>query len=289
MALTGHVVAGQRLIHYLRRHHVHDTGDFTRRAGDRSSPGSHTYFNAWLVWGLHSLGALDLAGPAAERLERIQHVDTGGLPATPKPDLGDQVVDWGPTALGAIALASIGHVESATRAGTALIAMLEAQPEPDGAMYWRTDWAGRTLTSFDPADAPTHVTRFGAEDQIYWYFGVGLAAFATLHLAGGETRWLNAADDLLHLVERGRPAALHALTSAKIGWGASLLWSITGDQRYRDIALEVGDDVVGRQTPDGVWLRTPQYASAEEQPVWTSLDTSIERACWLYEIARNLS
>ncbi len=219
----------------------------------------------------------------------MQHVDTGGLPATAKPDSDDQVVDWGPTALGAIALTSLGRLESATRAGTALITMLDAQPEPDGAMYWRTDWAGRTLTSFDPADAPTHVTRFGAEDQIYWYFGAGLAAFATLHLAGGEARWLDAADRLCRLVDRCRPAALHALTSAKIGWGASLLWSITGDLRYRDIALEVGDDVVAQQTPDGVWLRTPQYASVGDQPVPTSLDTSIERACWLYEIARNLS
>ena len=166
LALTGHVVAGQRLIHYLRRHHAHDTGDFTRRAGDRSPPGSHTYFNAWLAWGLHSLGALDLAGRAADRLERVQHVDTGGLPATPEPDPGDQVVDWGPTALGAIALTSLGRLESATRAGAALVAMLDVQPAPDEAMYWRTDWAGHTLTSFDPADAPSHLTRYGAESQI---------------------------------------------------------------------------------------------------------------------------
>jgi hypothetical protein len=68
-----------------------------------------------------------------------------------------------------------------------------------------------------------------------------------------------------------------------------VLYGITGRDRYAEAARAVGDMLVRTQEPVGIWVRRPQIAKLEDQPLMGSIDTSLERVCWLYEITRYLS
>ena len=84
------------------------------------------------------------------------------------------------------------------------------------------------------------------------------------------------------------PESYLALTSAKVGWGSATMYRCTGEKKYRDVAVQVADMLVDTQTDAGVWLRRPQFSSIEEQPVPASLDTTMERCNWLFEIVKGL-
>ena len=95
-ATAGFVREAEAVTKYIRRHFFAN-GD-SNRGRDGTSLDSANYFNAWLCWGTHTIGAYDLAYPGGGHLERVQHPDLGGIPECPKPSLTEQEIEWGATA-----------------------------------------------------------------------------------------------------------------------------------------------------------------------------------------------
>ena len=179
--------------------------------------------------------------------------------------------------------------DSAIRAGGFFLdRMIRGQPEPESRLYLRVNWAGDWITEFPATDKRMHVIELGEPAQRYWYLGIGMAALGYLHRATGDARYMEGADTVFEAAMKCRPGSLGDLTSAKVGWGSAVLYGLTGDDRHADAARTVADMLVATQEPSGVWLRRPEITRNEDQPLATSLDTSLERVCWLYEIARYL-
>ncbi|MAE64996.1 MAG: hypothetical protein CMJ18_12065 [Phycisphaeraceae bacterium] len=287
LALSGRVVEAQRVADYLRRTFASPTGDFNQ-PGESGSRHDNTYRNAWLCWGMHDLGAYDLAVATARHLARIQNPETGGMPMSPETPDSDQIVSWGTTSLCIAALVANGRLYDATCAGRAMSAILDAQPEPDSAFYLCTDWSGALITDFAPEVAPLREIRFGAEINHYWSLGAGMAALVMLHLATGDEQWLTAARKVFDLAAHGRPDTFHATSSPKIIWGCTQLYAATREDVYLQAAIEIADDFVERQTPEGTWLggAAGSYASLDEQPVPMSLDLAFDRSQWMLGLAR---
>ncbi len=287
-ATAGLVREAEAVTGYVRRHFFAN-GDFNRGRDEASLDGAN-YFNAWLCWGTHTIGAYDLSYPGGDHLERVQHPDLGGIPECPKPSPAEQEIEWGATASAIVAFIAMGRLSQAVRVGECLLnRFLRGQPQPGASLYLRMDWEGSWKTRFIADDAPRHVIEFGKPGQLYWYFGIGMAALGHLYLATGEDRFLEGGLTLFRWAQKCRPWAFEALTAAKVGWGASVLYRCTGDVRLAQASRKVGSMLLQTQEANGVWLRRPEYSSYDEQPIDRSLDTSLERVCWLYEIARALS
>jgi rhamnogalacturonyl hydrolase YesR len=166
--------------------------------------------------------------------------------------------------------------------------MLNQQPEPATSLYLCKRWSGEWITAFAPGEASRFLVQFGKANQIYWYFGIGMAALGKLYLSTGERKWLEFAIRIFDLAKRCSPEVYQSLTSAKVGWGASVIYRITGEKRFEDITLQVGKFLLDTQTEEGIWIRRPQYNSIKDQPMPNSLDTTLERCLWLYEMARGV-
>jgi hypothetical protein len=287
LATAGFVREAELIAAFLRSYFP-ENGDFNCLSGDPRPASTANYRNSWLCWGAHTIGAYELSIRGGKFLELAQNKANGGLPARCEKETSDQNVDWGTTACAIIAFLAIGNLTSAIKAGECLREMLDQQPEPETSLYLCKRWTGEWVISFPPGEAMRFLVQFGKPNQIYWYFGIGMAALGKLYLATGERKWLAAAQKIFDLTEKCSPDVYQSLTSAKVGWGASVLYRITGEKRFEKTTLHVGNYLLDTQTDEGVWIRRPQFESVNDQPIPNSLDTTLERCLWLFEMARGL-
>ena len=66
------------------------------------------------------------------------------------------------------------------------------------------------------------------------------------------------------------------MPAGKVAWGASVLYTLTGEQKYRDMAIRIGDSIVEQQADEGYW-----HSVEENAP---SSDTTAEMVIWLDEV-----
>jgi hypothetical protein len=70
-----------------------------------------------------------------------------------------------------------------------------------------------------------------------------------------------------------------------------MLYRMTGEPKYREIALHVADQIARQQDPDGSWLsfRAVGYSRGDVIPLNDgNLDVTQEYVLWLALIASNL-
>jgi hypothetical protein len=80
-------------------------------------------------------------------------------------------------------------------------------------------------------------------------------------------------------------------SSGKAGWGSAMLYRISGDRRFRDVALHVANYISKRQNDDGSWtLVGAGYADDKGQGLSNSdFDLTAEFSLWLALIAANVA
>lgn len=287
LATGGFIREAEQVTRYVSANFF-SNGDFSCGPEEPASTLMINYKNAWLCWGTHTLGAYDLSSLGGDFLEQAQHENTGCLPEKCFEKSDEQIMEWGSTSLGIVALLALGRREAAIRAGKGLFQLLDTQPQPTTYLYLRKSWAGKWITEFPETMTGLHVVEYAKPAQIYWYFGIAMAAFGKLYLTTAEPSWIEAGERVFDLVAKMAPESYLSLTSAKVGWGSATMYRCTGEKKYRDVAVQVADMLVETQTNEGVWLRTPQFDSVEKQPVPASLDTTMERSIWLLEIIKGL-
>ena len=59
-----------------------------------------------------------------------------------------------------------------------------------------------------------------------------------------------------------------------------MLFTLTGEQKYRDLAVKVGNNIVGQQSPTGWWASV-----GSEGP---SNDATAEMVVWLDEVYQSV-
>src|SRR5208283_4921357 len=115
------------------------------------------------------------------------------------------------------------------------------------------------------------------------------------HQATGEKRYADLARWYLDFQSRcANP--WDGGSSGKAGWGCSILYRLTGEERYREIALQVAKNQMNCQLPDGSFQwKTPGQgygaaAQSGEQRKLTNddFDISSEFVVWLSLIGSNL-
>jgi hypothetical protein len=277
---------------------VHANREFLRGGSYRDGPvdgapqKGATYRNGWLGWGAHQLGAFDVARVVLDHIERSLHPSWGGAPDNALTPAEQREFDVGSTCSAINALLAGGRTEAAVRAGSFLAALYAEQKDSVARLLLRRTPAGDYITpEAGPLSGPaeTYAIDFRRTGQIYWYFGFSMRVFARLFLATGDSKWLAAGDIVVTLLQRCNPEYLETITNGKVAWGAADLYAATGDGRFRQLAVKVAGWMITSQDADGVWVRKPQYRGSSDQPLPVSLDTSLERLFYMYDIPRALA
>jgi hypothetical protein len=289
MKTAGYVKEAETTLNYIEKHFFED-GNFNEGHCDPSMSMFNNYRNAWMCWGAHELGRDDLANAGADYLESMVHPEIGGIPCRKEYHDMFQILDWGSTALGLVALSVIGRKEAAIKCGEFLEKMLDDQPEPDERLYLRKLWLNKHLiTVCQPHEIPEYVLDFQLPGMAYWYFGAAMAGLTKLYELTQDSRWLKTADRIFGLTQKCRKEVYEDLTSGKIGWGCSWLYQATGDQKYADAVIKVADHQLKIQEQEGGWVRRPIFQSLEEQPNIFGIEVTQERVVWFNYYAQALS
>lgn len=288
--LAGRPDAAMRVANHLAGH-FHADGDFhanPRDAGART--GGANYRNAWIVRGLHLLGRYELSEPGLAHLERQLDARSGGCRLLPAGWAAGDDLDFGTTCAAAIAFLAAGRVTSAQRCGTFLAGIVTRQLGAGTRLVLRYTASGVAIVPETGGLAPFVIDAAGpSREQLYWPLGMALVAFARLARATGDAQWQAPADKLLDfIVCCGSDVATH-ITNGKIAWGLGEMSLVSPNPGYRTLGAVVLRNIIAAQEPSGIWVRRPQYATDTAQPVATSLDTSLERAAYMFELAKVFS
>ena len=241
------------------------------------------YRNGWIVRGLQMLGFSEMATVAGNYLEAEVVPKFGGVVSEPF-EPGARVMDWGTTCSAIKALLCLGRNDTAIRCGEYLLDTLSNQPHSDRFLLKRS-LAGEYLEENDP----TVVIEIGGTDQIYFPLGFGMLVFADLYALTGDDKWLAAAEKLYDTVMKCHDEIYSVITNRKAAWGAAQLYAVTGDAKYAKLSLDIWQWTMDTQTPEGLWLRHPEYSSLEEQPLEFTVDAAVESGLYMFELARSLS
>ncbi len=271
--------AASRLLDWVRRNGMTPDGDFVPRPDPATDPFSYAYayFNSWLITGAHRIGRYDIAELAIGFLLRFWNPDTGGFyssydqrDASTKDDL------WVVSGSAQAALHT-GRVDVARAAAGWMERLMDAQPNYPKQLFGVCSRASGLVTEPDPENEIRYLLNQDAEhDEFFFNPGIAGGFLACLYRFTGETKWLDLAKEYMRLAEGASGFHFKSLRAGKVGWAASLLYSVTGEEKYREMAVRVGDNIIEAQSEDGYWaFPTPQDINN---------DASAEMVIWLDEI-----
>lgn len=285
---AGRVHEARRIAAYIDAT-FHRDGDFNRRPEDPTSGGLANYRNGWLGRGMQALGRFDIANAVSRHLIAELHPGHGGISALPFQPEAEREYDWGTTGADALAFMALGRWDAAERAGEFMRGMVEEQPLTKGKLYLRRGADGALIRGDQRVGlATTYSIDIGAQGQIYWYLGMAMNVFAGLYMGTGDARWRDAGYKVFEYFENCDSEVFEVISNGKVAWGLAAMYRATGDLRFSQAALDTWAWHCRIQEPDGRWLRVGQIASIDEQPVHITLDTSLERAFYMFELSRTL-
>lgn len=285
----GRVAEARKLARHLDKTFRTD-GDFHGVTDDPTNVGLRTYRNAWIARGLHVLGRYDMSVATADFLSALVDPTTGGMPMNHTTGPNEKELEWGTTGSSALAFMMMGRWQEAIRCGEFLLGMLEEQPGESGLIYLRRRAKdGKLIREVERQGLATvYSIDIGGTGQIYWYLGIAMNTFAGLLMATGEERWREGGYRLLTLMKACSEEIYESISNGKVCWGLAGMYAATRDPQFMKMALEAWAWHCAIQAPDGRWLRVGQIASLEEQPLHVTLDTSLERAFYMFELSRTL-
>jgi rhamnogalacturonyl hydrolase YesR len=117
-------------------------------------------------------------------------------------------------------------------------------------------------------------------DQFFFQPGVAAGFLARLFQATGEAEWLDLAKRYMRFVEGADDYLFRLLRAGKVGWAAAVLYTITGDFKYKEIAARIGRNLIACQAKRGYWT-----VLQGDQP---SDEITAEMVVWLDAIAQNI-
>lgn len=121
-------------------------------------------------------------------------------------------------------------------------------------------------------------------DQCWYAVGLPLAFLVLLESGTNETRYRELAQWYFDFQQRC-VNPWDGYSSGKAGWGCAMLYRITGEARYRDIALHVARSIMKRQRTDGSWL---SGKSNQGELTDSDFDLTGEFTLWLSLISANM-
>ncbi len=278
LLVTGRTAEAVSLLDWVRTEALSENGDFGPRP-PATLGYHHTYYNAWLIQGAQRLGMFDLAQRGADFVARSWDSESGGFYSSVTESGPEVVQDLWVTCGAGQAMLYAGRLEIASGVGRWLARLMELQPDYPARLHAVYSRAQGLHTRY-PEEQETRFVLDPARDRDEYFFNPGIAGgfLASLFRATGESQWLALAEQYMRQCDIACDTQFRSLRAGKVGWGASQLYRLTGNDKYRGFAERVGRNLVESQAADGAWK--PGFMS------W--IDATAEMVVWLDEISQAL-
>ena len=277
LEVCGASAAANRLCNWIRVHGITSSGDFGLRP-EEARGYWYTYYNAWIIMGAHRQGHFDISQKGMDFVLGFWDAESGGFYSTPGPSkpTSETLEDICITCGSGMAALYTNRIDVARGVGKWLKKLRELQPSFPQKLYSVYSRAAGLHTEFKPAEATRYVNDYNPTGD-GWFFNPGIAAgfLAELYKATGEAEWLNLAQEYMRQPEIANECFLRSLRAGKVCWAASVLYTLTGDDKYRDLASRIGNYLVESQNADGSW-NLPNNSLV-------SIDVTAEMTAWLDE------
>jgi hypothetical protein len=254
-AVSGHSQAAAAVCGWIREHMLTPEGDFDR--GHRKLYDAYAYRNATLVYGAHMARQFDLSTRGLAFILAMQDSPSGGFANDRNPDgtLGD-VMDLPYTCGCGLACIALGRLEEARRVYQFLDRVWSVQFQlPERLYYSFSRQQQAVITDFDTSDQFWHVVESQEPRAQRWTVGGLAAAFlCRLYLVDPSPAYLALARDFQQFSIESTPRQFEFPQVCKSGWGAGLLYQVTGEDRYADWAVKLGHWFADTQAGDGSWM-----------------------------------
>ena len=271
--------AASRLLSWIRRHGFSENGDFGPRPKEEQDSYYYTYHNAWVIKAAHRLGQFDLSQRGMDFLLDFRDEESGGFYSSPTEREADTKQDlWVASGSGWCAIYT-GRLDVARSVGRWMRRLMDDQPSYPEELWTVYSRATGLITEvLDGDDFRYVLTRDESRDQSFYHPGIAAGFLSRLYMATDEREWLDLACEYMRFCEYVGDYHFSLLRAGKVGWAASMLYTITGDKKFRDMAIRVGDNLIEAQSENGAW---EWAASGRSGP---NNDASAELVVWLDEI-----
>lgn len=255
LTVSGHTQAATAVCGWIREHMLTADGDFDR--GHRKLYDAYAYRNATLVYGAHMARQFDLSSRGLAYVLTMQDLRSGGFANDQAPDgtLGD-VMDLPYTCGCGLACLALGRLDEARRVYQFLERVWNAQTEMPERMYYSYSRGRQTvITSYDSSDQFWHVVESQQPRAQRWTVGGLSAAFlCRLHMVDPNPAYLSLARNFQQFSIQSTPRQFEFPQVCKSGWGASLLFQVTGEPHYAAWAIKLAHWFADTQAADGCWV-----------------------------------
>ena len=279
LMVCGMSAAASRLLSWIRRHGFYENGDFGPRPQEERDSYYYTYHNAWVIKAAHRMGQFDLSQRGMDFLLDFHDEESGGFYSSPterKPDTKQDL--WVVSGSGWCAIYT-GRLDVARGVGRWMRRLMDDQPSYPEEMWTVYSRATGLITEvLDGDDFRYVLTRDESRDQSFYHPGIAAGFLTRLYMATGESEWLDLAREYMRFCDYVGDYHFSLLRAGKVGWAASMLYTLTGEDKYRNMAIRVGDNLIETQSENGAW---GSEVTGRGEP---SNDATAELVVWLDEI-----
>lgn len=279
--VCGQSDAANRLCEWIKNHGITPKGDFGPRPEDYGDF-HYTYPNSWVIIGAHRLGAFELSQKGMDFLMNFWDSDSGGFysSSTRRDKETEQDIIY--VSYCGLAALYTGRINVAKAAGNWMQTVIAAQPNfPQQLFTVYSRARGLHTTPASETDYRYVVSGNATSYQNFFQPGAAAGFLACLFQATSERRWLELAKEYMRFAEGATDYLFRLLAAGKVGWAASLLHKLTGENKYREMAVRIGDNIIAEQLRNGYWnfpgTNTPDNSITAEMVVW--LDAIHQVAC----------
>lgn len=255
LTVAGHTQAATAVCGWIREHMLTPDGDFD--GGYRQLYDAYAYRNATLVYGAHMARQFDLSVCGLEFILTMQDPSSGGFANDQDPDgtLGD-VMDLPYTCGCGLACIALGRLDAARQVFRFLERVWNAQTEmPDRLYYSFSRQQQAVITSYETRNQFWHVVESQVPRAQRWTVGGLSAAFlCRLYMVDPNPAYLSLAHDFQRFSIQSTPRQFDFPQVCKSGWGAALLYQVTGEEQYAAWAVKLAHWFADTQTDDGSWV-----------------------------------
>ena len=282
--VAGYSAAACQLLKWIRQHGLLPNGDFGPRPldADPAQDYGYTYYNTWVILGAHRLGQFDLAQRGMDFLIEFWDSESGGFYCHPTRCDAQTKQDLWVVAGSGIAAIYTARMEQALGVGRWMQRLMDLQPDYPDYLYSTYSRAHGLMTDPgldpDPGDGPIRYVMYkdAEEDQFFFHPGIAGGFLTLLYKATGDRQWLELAMEYMRFAEGAGDFLFKLIRSGKVGWAASELYTLTGETKYRDMAIRVGDILIDVLQEGGWW-----GWMSDTEP---SNDATAELTYWLDQI-----